>query len=79
MDTIALFFCVYGVINHEVLTTLCAQTTTSIALTICGATRAWGVENLVKHGITDKAHYLSKVIMLRWLFLSLLLVSLHNQ
>ena len=40
---------------------------------------AWGVENLVTHGITDKVPYLSKVIALRLLFLSLLLVFLHNR
>ena len=43
MDTIASFCCVYEVVNHkvrEVLTKLCAQTTTSTMLTICGATRA---------------------------------------
>ena len=63
MDTIASFFRVYVVISHEVLTKLCVQTTTSIAPTIYGATRAWLVENLVIHGITDKAPYLSEVIM----------------
>ena len=62
MDTIAYFFCVYAVISHEVLTKLCIKATTSIAPTIYGATRAWLVENLVIHGITDKAPYLSKAI-----------------
>ena len=62
MDTIASFFRVYAVISHEVLTTLCVQTTTSIATTIYGATRASLVENLVIHGITDKAPYLSEAI-----------------
>ena len=41
MDTIATFFPVYEVINHEVLTKLCVQTTTSIVPTIYSATRAW--------------------------------------
>ena len=63
MDTIASFFRVYAVISHDILTKLCVQTITSIAPTISGATRAWLVENLVIHGITDKAPYLSKVIM----------------
>ena len=79
MDTITSFFCVHEVLNHEVLTKLCVQMTTSIALIIYGATRAWQVENLVTHGITDKEPYLSKAITLCLLFLSLLLVSLCNQ
>ena len=76
METLASFFRVYEVINHEVLTKLRVQTRTSIALIIYGTTRAWRVENLVTHGITDKAPYLSEVIALRLLFLSLLLVFL---
>ena len=40
MDTIAPFFRVYEVLNREVLTKLCIQTTTLIALIIYGATRA---------------------------------------
>ena len=79
MDTIASFFHVYKVINHEVFTKLRAQTIKSIALIIYGTTRAWRVENLVTHGITDKAPYLSEAIALRLLFLSLLLVSLYNR
>ena len=79
MDTIISFFRVYEVLNHEVLTKLHVQTIASIAHIIYGATRAWQVENLVTHGITDKAPYLSEEIMLRLLFLSLLLVSLHNR
>ena len=81
MDTIACFFHVYEVVNHEVLTKLCIQTTTSIALIIYGATRAWRIENLVTHGpgITDKAPYLSEAIKLYLLFLSVLLVSLQNR
>ena len=79
METLASFFRVYEVINHEVLTKLRVQTRTSIALIIYGTTRAWRVENLVTHGITDKAPYLSEVIALRLLFLSLLLVSLYNR
>ena len=63
MDTIASFFHVYAVISHKFLTKLRVQMTTSIASTIYGATRAWLVENLVIHGITDKAPYLSKAIM----------------
>ena len=78
METLASFFRVYEVINHEVLTKLDVQTRTSIALIIYGTTRAWRVENLITHGITDKAPYLSEVIALRLLFLSLLLVFLHN-
>ena len=35
--------------------------------------------NSITHGITDKAPYLSEVIALRLLFLSLLLVLLHNR
>ena len=77
METLASFFRVYEVINREVLTKLRVQTRTSIALIIYGTTRVWRVENLVTHGITDKAPYLSEVIALRLLFLSLLLVSLH--
>ena len=73
MDTIASFFHVYEVINHEVFAKLCIQTTTSIALLIYGATRAWQIENLITHGITDKAPYLGKTIMLHLLFLPLLL------
>ena len=81
METLASFFRVYEVINHEILTKLRVQTRTSIALIIYGTTsyRAWRVENLVTHGITDKAPYLSEVIALRLLFLSLLLVFLHNR
>ena len=79
MDTITSFFCVYKVINHEVLTKLHVQMIASIAHIIYGATRAWRAENLVTHGITDKAPYLSEEIMLRLLFLSLLLISLHNR
>ena len=78
MVTIAIFFPVYEVINHVVLTKLCVQMTMSIAPIIYGATRAWQVENLVTNGITDKAPYLCEVIMLYLLLLSLLLVSLHN-
>ena len=78
METLASFFRVYEVINHEVLTKLRVQTRTSIALIIYGTTRAWQVENLVTHGIIDKASYLSKVIALSLLFLSLLLIFLHN-
>ena len=62
MDTIVSFFCVYEVINCEVLTKVRVQTRTSIALIIYGITRAWQVENIVTHGITDKAPYLSKAI-----------------
>ena len=62
MNTIASFFRVYEVISYEVLTKLYVQTTTSIAPTIYGATRAWQVENLVIHSITDKAPYLSEAI-----------------
>ena len=79
METLASFFRVYEVINHKVLTKLRVQMRTSIALIIYGTTRAWQVENLVTHGITDKAPYLSEVIALRLLFLSLLLVFLHNR
>ena len=79
METLASFFRVYEVINHEVLTKLRVQMRTSIALIIYGTTREWRVENLVTHGITDKAPYLSEVIALRLLFLSLLLVFLHNR
>ena len=80
MDTITSFFRVYKVINHEVLTKLHVQTIASIAhIIIYGAIRAWRAENLVTHGITDKAPYLSKEITLRLLFLSLLLVSSHNR
>ena len=78
MDTITSFFRVYKVINHEVLTKLHVQAIASIAHIIYDAIRAWQAENLVTHGITDKAPYLSKEITLRLLFLSLLLVSLHN-
>ena len=60
METLASFFHVYEVINHEVLTKLRIQTRTSMALIIYGTTRAWRVENLVTHGITDKAPYLSE-------------------
>ena len=75
MDTIASFFRVYEAINHKVLTKLRVQTTTSIVLVlpyiiIYGATRAWRVENLITHGITDKTPYLSEAITLRSLFLS---------
>ena len=52
--------------------------TTSIGQKIYGTTRAWQVENLITHGITDKAPYLSKAITLCLLFLSSLFVSLHN-
>ena len=79
METLASFFHVYEVINQEVLTKLRIQTRTSIELIIYGTTRTWQVENLVTHGITDKAPYLSEVIVLRLLFLSLLLVFLHNR
>ena len=79
MDTIATFFRIYEVINHEALTKLHVQTIKSIVPTIYGATRAWRVENLVINGITDKPPYLSKVITLHLLFLSLLLVFLHNR
>ena len=79
METLASFFRVYEVINHEVLTKLRVQTRTLIALIIYGTTRAWRVENLVTNGITDKAPYLNEVIALRLLFLSLLLVFLHNR
>ena len=79
MDTVASFFRVYKVINHEVLTKLCKQTIKSIALIIYGVTRAWRVENLITHGITDKGPYLSEAIALRLLFLSLLFVSLYNR
>ena len=78
MDTTASFFRVYEVIYHEIFTKLRVQTSTSIALIIYGTTRAWRVENLVTHGITDKAPYLSKAITLYLLLLSLLLVSLYN-
>ena len=78
MDTIAFFFHVYEIINHNVLTKLRAQMTTLIVLTTYGTTRAWQVENFVTHGITDKAPYLSKATMLCLLFLFLLLVSLYN-
>ena len=47
-------------INHEDLTKLCVQTRTSIVLIIYSTTRAWRVENLVTHDITDKALYLSE-------------------
>ena len=40
MDLIASFFRVYEVVNHEILTKLRVQMTTSIALIIYGATRA---------------------------------------
>ena len=79
METLASFFRVYEVINCEVLTKLHIQTRTSIALIIYGTTRVWRVENLVTHGITDIAPYLSEAIALRLLFLSLLFVSLHNR
>ena len=79
MDTIASFCCVYEVVNHEILTKLHIQTTTLIGLIIYGTTRAWQIENLVTHGITDKAPYPSKAIALRLLFLSLLVVSLYNR
>ena len=79
METLASFFRVYEVINHEVLTKLCVQRRTSIARIIHGTTRAWRVENLVTHGVTDKVPYLSEVIALRLLFISLLLVFLHNR
>ena len=79
METLASFFCVYEVINHKVLTKLRVQTRTSIAHIIYGTTRAWRVENIVTHGITDKAPYLREAIALRLLFLSLLLVILHNR
>ena len=62
MDTITSFFCVYKVINHEVLTKLHVHTIASIAYIIYGATRAWQAKNLVTHGITDKAPYLSEEI-----------------
>ena len=65
--------------NHEILTKLRVQTIKSIAPIIYGATRAWRAENHITHGITDKAPYLSKEIVLRLLFLSLLLVSLYNR
>ena len=79
METLASFFCVYEVINHKVLTKLRVQMRTSITLIIYGTTRAWRVENLVTHGITDKAPYLREVITLHLLFPSLLLVFLHNR
>ena len=41
MDTIAFFFHMHEVINHEVLTKLHVQMTTLISLIIYGATRAW--------------------------------------
>ena len=41
MDTIASFFHVYKVINHEVLTKLRVQTIISIVLIIYGTTKAW--------------------------------------
>ena len=62
MDTITSFFHVYKVIHHELLTKLHVQTIASIAHIIYGTTRAWRVENLITHGITDKAPYLSKEI-----------------
>ena len=74
MDTIASFFHVY-----KVHTKLHVQMRISIALIIYGTTTAWRVENLVTHGITDKAPYLSKAIAFCLLLLSLLLVSLYNQ
>ena len=40
METLAFFFCVYEVINHEILTKLRVQTRTSIALIIHGTTTA---------------------------------------
>ena len=49
---------VYKVINYEVLTKLCEQMIKSTALIIYGTTRAWRVENLITHGITDKGPYL---------------------
>ena len=67
MDTIASFCCVYEVVNHKVLIKLRIQTT-SIGLIIYGTTRAWQIENLVTHGITDKAPYPSKAIALRCYF-----------
>ena len=79
MDTIASFFCVYEVINHEVLTKLRVQMRTLIALIIYGTTRAWRVKSLVTHGIIDRTPYLSEAIALRLLLLSLLLVSLYNR
>ena len=82
METLASLFRVYEVINYEVLTKLRVQMRISIALIIYGTTRAswaWRVENLVTNGITDKAPYLSEVIALRLLFLSLLLVFLYNR
>ena len=79
MDTVASFFRVYKVMNHEVLTKLHVQTIKSIAPIIYGATRAWQAENHITHGITDKAPYLSEPIALHLLFLSLLLVSLYNR
>ena len=63
MDTITSFFRVYKVINREVLTKLHVDTIASIAYHIIyGATRAWRAKNLVTHGITDKAPYLSEEI-----------------
>ena len=79
MDTVALFFRVYKVINHEILTKLRVQTIKSIAPIIYGTIRAWRVENHVTHDITDKAPYQSEAVTLRLLFLSLLLVSLYNR
>ena len=79
MDTIASFFCVYEVMNHEIHDKLCIQTTILITPTIYGGTSVWRVENLITHGITDRALYLSEAITLCLLFLSLLLVSSHNQ
>ena len=80
MDTITSFFRVYNLINHEVLAKLQNRSTiTSIAHIIYGTTRAWRVDILVTHGITDKAPYLSEEITLRLLFLSLLLIFLHNR
>ena len=68
MDTIASFFCLYEVINHEVLTKLHVQMTISIAL-VSMVLLEHG-KNLITHGIADKAPYLSKAITLCVLFLS---------
>ena len=72
MDTIASFFHVYKVKNHKVFNKLCVQTTTLIRLVIYDAIRVCQVENLVTHGITYKAPYLSKAVMLRLLIIHFL-------
>ena len=55
MDTVASLFCVYKVINHEVLTKLDVQMTTLIVLIIYGTTILDMVSREpCSHGITDK-------------------------